>query len=374
MSARKTATQHTNAAEIGRRQTLGILAGAALGSLSQTWSLGGTAAASQQARNPIKIGQIGTKHAHASKLSVYRNNPDYEVVGIVEADPQRRSGAMQQTVYQGLPWMSHEELLATPGLQAVLVETDVPDLLDAAEACIAAGKHIHLDKPAGASWPQFQRILKEAERQQLLIQMGYMYRYNPGIVLLREFLDNGWLGDVFEVHAVMSKVVGPGERKSLARYSGGMMFELGCHLIDLVVGILGQPTDIQSYLQHVGPENDDLNDSTLAVFQYPRATATIRTSGVEVAGGERRHLTVCGTLGTFHMQPLDNPQVRVAFDRPRGTYGKGYQDVKLPRYARYVDDAADMARVIRGEAVNRFPYSHDAAVQESVLRACQMPL
>lgn len=372
MPTQNNVPQHTGEAEIGRRQSLGLLAGAALFSLGPMGG-GEKFAAAEPVRSPIKIGQIGTKHAHASKLSVYRNNPDYEVVGIVEADPQRRASAAQQPPYEGLPWMSQAELLAIPGLQAVLVETDVPNLLDAAEASIAAGKHIHLDKPAGASWPQFQRILKEAERQQLLIQMGYMYRYNPGVILLREFLEHGWLGDVFEVHAVMSKVVGSGERKQLARYSGGMMFELGCHLIDLVVGILGKPTSIHPFLQHVGPAEDDLNDSTLAVFQYPRATATIRTSGVEVAGGERRHLTVCGTLGTFHMQPLDNPQVRVAFDRPRGMYAKGYQDVKLPRYSRYVDDAADMARIIRGEAVNRFPYSHDAAVQESLLRACEMP-
>ncbi len=39
--------------------------------------------------------------------------------------------------------------------------------------------------------------------------MGYMYRYNPAIMLLRECLKQGWLGDVFEVHAVMSKVLDP---------------------------------------------------------------------------------------------------------------------------------------------------------------------
>ena len=44
--------------------------------------------------------------------------------------------------------------------------------------------------------------------------------------------------NVFEVHAVMSKVVGPDERTALAAYRGGIMFELGCHVIDLVVGVV----------------------------------------------------------------------------------------------------------------------------------------
>src|SRR5262245_16243624 len=38
----------------------------------------------------IKIGQIGTGHPHATKLGVYRRSPDYELVGVVEADPALR--------------------------------------------------------------------------------------------------------------------------------------------------------------------------------------------------------------------------------------------------------------------------------------------
>ncbi|MFO1022947.1 MAG: Gfo/Idh/MocA family oxidoreductase [Planctomycetales bacterium] len=101
----------------------------------------------------IKIGQIGVGHAHASKISAYRASPDYEVVGIAEADPELRRKAETQKEFQGLTWMSVEELLNFRGLQAVLVETKVRDLLDVAELCIKAGKHVHLDKPAGASLP-----------------------------------------------------------------------------------------------------------------------------------------------------------------------------------------------------------------------------
>ena len=77
----------------------------------------------------IKIGQIGTGHAHASKLSVYRSSSDYEVVGVVEPDAELRRRAESQPLYQGLKWMSQSALLDTPGLDAVLVETRVRDLL-----------------------------------------------------------------------------------------------------------------------------------------------------------------------------------------------------------------------------------------------------
>lgn len=322
----------------------------------------------------IKIGQIGVGHAHASKLGVYRTSPDYEVVGIVEPDAKLRSQAEQQPAFRDLKWLTEEELLKTPGLAAVLVETHVRDLLSTAERCIAAGKHIHLDKPAGASLPQYQRVLEAASKQNLLAQMGYMFRYNPGVVLLRQFLKEGWLGDVFEVHTVMSKVVPPDQRRELAEFSGGIMFELGCHVIDLVVGVLGKPLRVLALPRRSGPR-DGLNDNMLAVFEYQRATATVRSSALEVDGGSRRHLTVCGTGGTFHIQPLDAPSVKLTLDQPHGEYKKGTQEIKFePPYRRYVADAADMARILRGEKQTDFNYAHDLAVQETVLKASGMAL
>ena len=330
-------------------------------------------AAEPQARitaGRIKIGQIGVGHAHASKLAVYRASPDYEVVGIVEPDDALRAAAENAAPYAGLEFLSRDRLLSTPGLQAVLVETRVRDLLDQAEACVAAGKHVHIDKPAGESLPQLRRILAAAESRGLLVQMGYMYRYNPAVVLLREFLRKGWLGEVFEVHAVMSKVVDPASRRAMAEYPGGVMFELGCHVLDLVIGVLGTPERVTAFSRHSGAADDGFLDNMLAVLSYPRAIASVKSSALEVEGGDRRHLVVCGTEGTFHIQPLDSPSARVSLSRDRGGYAKGTQEIAFPKYTRYVDDAADMARIIRGEKASDFSAAHDLAVQETLLKAC----
>lgn len=348
-----------------RREVLQLLGGAVALPLAAGVVRGGAT------KPRIKVGQIGVGHAHANKLQVFRESPDYEVVGIVEADESLRREAQTNETYQDLPWMTQEQLLNVPGLELVLVETRVRDLLDAAEASVAAGKHIHLDKPAGSSLPQFRRILEAAERQQLLVQMGYMYRYSPAIVMLRDFLQRGWLGEPFEVHAVMSKQVGMEKRASWNEQPGGTMFELGCHLVDLVVGVMGKPDQVTAYPRRT-IAGDGLQDNMLAVFEYPKATATIKSTALEVEGFDRRHLVVCGTEGTFHIQPLDRPQARLALSQERGKYQKDYQDVTFPKYSRYVDDAADIARVIRGEKSSEFSYAHDLTVQTAVLEASAM--
>jgi len=352
-----------------RRQLL-QLAGGSLGLASANGFLK-KALSSNQSRTPrVKIGQIGVGHAHATKLSAYRQSNDYEVVGVVEPDTTLRKKVENTEPYRGLKWLTQEQLLNTPGLNAVLVETRIRDLLPTAENCVDAGMHVHIDKPAGTSLPHLRRVLDKAAKKKLLVQMGYMYRYNPAIILLRDFLKQGWLGEVFEVHTVMSKTVDAAARLEMAEYPGGIMFELGCHIIDLVVGILGKPTKVTNHSQRIGTFKDALVDNMLSVLEYPKAIATVKSSAMEVDGFDRRHIVVCGTQGTFHIQPLDNPSARIALDSPHSTYKKGYQDVSFPKFVRYTQDAADMALIIREMKATDFSYEHDLIVQSTVLESC----
>jgi len=138
--------------------------------------------------------------------------------------------------------------------------------------------------------------------------------------------------------------------------------------------VLGKPTEVASFSLHSSRLEDKLLDNMLAVLSYPRAVASVKSTALEVEGFDRRHLVVCGTEGTFHIQPLDNPAARVSLSQARGEYRKGTQEVKFGKYTRYVDDAADMARIIRGEKAADFTSDHDLAVQETLLKACGLPL
>ena len=332
---------------------------------SAVWSTSAKSSAFARAQSParkLRVGQIGTGHGHANKIGVYRASPDYEVVGIAEPDKKLFEENKKKDAFQGLEWMSVDQLLATKDLDVVLIETRVNQLLDTAERCVLAGKHIHLDKPAGESYQQFERILKIANDKKLLVQMGYMFRYNPAWLFLKDLHARGWLGEIFEVQGVISKVVDNPSREKFAQYRGGMMFELGCHLMDLVVDLLGEPGKVTGFAMHSSPKSDALRDNTLAVLEYPKAIATIKSSALEVEGSARRHLTVCGTEGTVHIQPIDNPKIQLALSQPRDNYKREYQEISFPSFQRYVADAADMAKILRGEKACDFSPEHDLQI------------
>ena len=156
------------------------------------------------------------------------------------------------------------------------------------------------------------------------------------------------------------------------------MENLGCHLIDALVTVLGKPEKIAAYVRHTRPEQDNLKDNQLAVFEYPKATATIRSSVVEVEGGKRRQFVVCGDRGTVDIRPLEPPRLLLALSRARGKYEEDYQEVKLPRMpGRYDDQLIEFARLIRGEITSdHTPYTpaHDLVAHEALLLACGLPL
>ena len=320
----------------------------------------------------IQVGQIGTKHSHASgKMATMRDLSDlYQVVGIAEADKEQQDKVRDRGAYKDLQWLPEEALLADPNIKAIAVETDIPDLVPTAIRCLKAGKHIHLDKPAGESMAACRAMHAEATKRGLTIQMGYMLRYNPAFEFLFKAVKDGWLGKITEVHGRMGKLASPGLRDQLAKYPGGGMFELTCHLIDAVVTLLGKPQSVTATNHQSQPNRDQFVDNQLAVLNYPNAIATVGSNHIDRFGSARRQLEVVGTEGVIEIRPLEPPKLRLALSKPRGDYNKGYQDVDLPKSrGRYHGEFIDLAKVIRGEKKLAWDAQHDIQTHDAILRA-----
>jgi predicted dehydrogenase len=302
-----------------------------------------------------------------------KRSDHFDLIGVVEPDRKKRSAAEKNPVYRDVNWLTEEALLATKDLKFVTVETRVEDLLATAARCVVAGVHIHLDKLAGESLQSLSQLFDAATSRGLCVQMGYMYRHNPAFSFCYDVVRNGWLGESFEVHGLMSKEISQEERKRNLHFRGGMMFQLGCHLIDAMVRMLGPAQGVQSHTRRLRPKLDNLADNQLAVFEYPQATATIRVSVTEFDGWKRRQFVVAGTEGTVEIRPLEPPQLTLTLKKPRGKFASGTHEVAWPAMTgRYDDQLIELARIARGQVKNEYTPDHDLAVQKLLLQASGM--
>lgn len=329
----------------------------------------------------IRVGQIGTANQHAYKISTLRKLTDlFEVVGFVEDDPKLREKALKSSSFKGLDVMSTDELLAVPGLQAVAVETEERVCIPPALRCIRAGKHIHLDKPCGESLPKLKQLLDEAKERDLTVQVGYMYRNNPAVQFCIKAVKDGLIGNVFDLDTAMGRYDGEGYRNLIKDYKGGIAYILACHLIDIVVSLMGEPERITPYLRQT--RSDGVLDNCLAVFEFSRdRLATIRTSITEAKGFQRRRLKVLGDKGSIIIQPIESKGnmsggvVTLALEEDRGGFKKGIQTVDMPPLKnRYEDQWREFAAVLNGDMINPYTYGHDYAVHKCHLEACGYPL
>jgi predicted dehydrogenase len=316
----------------------------------------------------IRVGQIGLGHNHGgSKMKVARRFPElFEVVGYAEENDrwvEQRSG---YPAYQGVPRLSVEQVIEQS--DAVLIESDVWDLTKYAKMCVDAGKHIHMDKPAGGTLEEYKAVLDTAKEKNLVVQMGYMYRYNPAVQKTFEHIKNGDLGEIYSINAEMSTFHSVEYKQWLTNFGGGIMYILGSHLVDLIVYMLGEPKKVVSFLKHTGLDSVDLEDNNLAVLEYDKALARIFVSSVEVNGYGRRQLVVAGSKGTINICPMESPTTMTYADT--AMQGATYADVKntitgmSPVGSRYHEMMQDFYAYIVGEKQNPFTYEHDYTVQK----------
>lgn len=339
--------------------------------LQQTSAALLTSMAAGRAITKIRVGMLGTGHSHfGGKLKAMMGNPDYEIAGVVESNAGAKARIQKEPYMASLHWLSEEELLKDPSVNLVVVECRAWEAVPWGAKVIAAGKHLHLEKPPGNDWGAFKELMAEARRKDLRVQTGYLWRWHQGVMASIDAAQKGWLGEVFMVRGTMSADRGPDERATEAHYKGGGLFELGGHVIDRVVELLGRPTNVKSWLRHDTSVADKLADNNLTVFEYDKALAVISQAAKMAGAGDHRSFEVLGTDGSFVLTPESNPpRMRVHMRKAQGPYKAGWQDITLPPQPRFIGDFKELARSLKTGTPLKQSYEHELLLQETLLRA-----
>lgn len=231
--------------QISRRATLSAAAGMLLVKPETAFSY--------QANSKVSFGIIGTGGRGTYVGTHMTRDPNAQLVAIcdiypdkIDAAKTRIPGADQVKAYRDL-----NELLAQPGLDAVLIST--PVFLHPAhfEAAVKAKKHIYCEKPAGADVAGVKRLMRAAEMadKSKSIAFGFQQRWSPEYLKAEKILNDGKIGTLTMMmsywvlgdpprQAFESKY--PADEQKIRHWgyfmetSGGPIVEQDCHGVDVL--------------------------------------------------------------------------------------------------------------------------------------------
>ena len=171
---------------------------------------------------------------------------------------------------------------------------------------VEAGKHLWYDKPAGDDLPAFNALLDEARGARPVCPDGLHVPLQPGLPAgRRRGSRSGVLGDVFGIRAHMSTNVDLAERTEQSRHRGGILYDLGGHMIDQIVWLLGRPTRGHQLCCATTrrPSCRPIADNTLAMLRIRPRAGHSRDRGDGAAPTARR-FEVFGTPRLGHLRAV----------------------------------------------------------------------
>lgn len=250
----------------------------------------------------LRVGVIGFGLAgQIFHSAVIAETPGLELACIVQ-----RHGDEAAKTFPGVEiYRSVEEMLRDQSIRLVVVATPSESHYDLAFECLRAGRNVLIDKPFTLSSDEARRLIDEARERGVLVTAYQNRRWDGDFITLWQVLASGVLGRIvsYESHFdrfreaprlnVWRENGGPG---------GGILFDLGPHLIDQATTLFGNP---ESVWAEVRIERDGaLVDDAFDVFlKFDGVTALLRSTLTAVRPGPR--FVVHGTKGSFIKWGLD---------------------------------------------------------------------
>lgn len=188
----------------------------------------------------IGCGNMGS--AHKSRFDRLKDR--LHVVATVDIDFGKAQAAGQLL---GAEMATADYREALPHVDAVLIATPHHLHHPIGMDCIAAGRHVLMEKPLANTDAECLDLIAAAERRGVILMVAYIQRYHPLIVKMGELVKSKAYGDAFHVSMWTEQFTRFPEADSWAHKAatlgGGQLFSHGCHYIDLMLDWLGEPVE-----------------------------------------------------------------------------------------------------------------------------------
>jgi predicted dehydrogenase len=194
-------------------------------------------------KEQLRVGVIGCG-AGVFHLEGYQEEPRAKVVALAGLDTDRCEMLANKFDVPRV-YRDYQDLLAQDDIDAVSVA--VPNILHlpVALAAFEAGKHVLIEKPLARNAEEGVRMVEAAKQHNKLLGISFQRRTRHDVRLLRDAVQNGDFGRIYYSKAWWMRRSGiPGLGSwftSKEAAGGGPLIDLGVHVLDMILYILGNP-------------------------------------------------------------------------------------------------------------------------------------
>ncbi|MCY1694401.1 Gfo/Idh/MocA family protein [Curtobacterium sp. SL109] len=269
----------------------------------------------------VGAGVIGRHHARVALA-----NPGLDVVALVDAVPAAATAAADEIEATGAP-----RPLTTATIEDAIAQTDIDVVaicspsgmhVQLAEAALAAGKHVVIEKPLDTTMPRARQIaaLATAARERgLVVSVISQHRFDPASVAVARAAHGGGFGRVTSGVASVAWFRSQGYydsgdwRGTWELDGGGAVMNQGVHTVDLLVWTLGRPVEISAQIGLLAHDRIEVEDTAVATVRFDTGALGVIHCTTAAYPGLSARYAVYGTqgsavvdddkLGYFHVAP-----------------------------------------------------------------------
>jgi len=172
-------------------------------------------------------------------------------------------------------------------IDAVDIVTPADTHFKICSECLAAGKHVFVEKPLTTKYAEAKKLVQIADRKKIILMAGHIFRYNPAVRKIKELIAQGVLGKIYYLFGHYGGFKDP-------RAEVGALLNFAVHPIDIYDYLLEKsPEEVTCNIAHfLGRKN--FEDLAVIFLKYKNDTIGIIECSW-LPPGNYRDLTIVGS-------------------------------------------------------------------------------
>ncbi len=222
---------------------------------------------------------------------------------ILTTDPAKIAGIQKAYPHVKIA-QSFEDILSDPDIAIVVLAVPNTFHHDMATQALQAGKHVVVEKPFTVTSEQADALIRLAQNGDRILTVYHNRRLDSDFRTVKKVIEKNLLGRVveYEAHYDRFRNYIKDSWKQTIVPGGGILYDLGAHLIDQALTLFGLPTEIYADLRLQRDEAVVVDNFEL-ILSYPNLKATLKAGMLVKERGPR--FAVFGTEGTFLKHGMD---------------------------------------------------------------------